>query len=100
MATRSAKTTKGVCHGRPGLMSYAGLRPRPGSMAEWDPGSGGVASLNHRLPSGIPPGCAPGCGRAQAGAASDTRRGHAGRTWMRVSAGGWMPEASERGAGG
>ena len=25
MATRNAKDTKGLCHGRPGLMSYAGL---------------------------------------------------------------------------
>jgi hypothetical protein len=56
MATRNAKDTKGLRHGRPGLMSRAGLRPRPGSMAEWDPGSGGVASLNHRLQAGIPPG--------------------------------------------
>ena len=60
MATRNAKDTKGLCHGRPGLMSYAGLRPRPGSMDEWDPGSGGVAPLNHRLQAVIPPGCARG----------------------------------------
>jgi hypothetical protein len=57
MATKSAKATKGLRHGRTGLMSHAGLRPRPGSRVEWDPGSGGVASLNHRLQAGIPPGC-------------------------------------------
>ena len=56
MATRNATDTKGIRHGRPGLMSHAGLRPRPGSMAEWDPCSGGVASFDHRLQSGIPPG--------------------------------------------
>jgi hypothetical protein len=63
MATKSAKDTHRMRHGRPRLMLHNGLRPRPGSMAELGPGSGGVASLNHRLHAVIPPGWMGGCAR-------------------------------------
>ena len=56
MATENVKDTHRIRRGRRGRMSHDGLRPRPGSMAELDPGSGGVASLNHRLQAVIPPG--------------------------------------------
>ena len=38
------------------------VRPRPGPMASWDSGSGGVASLRHRLQAAVPPGWRVGCG--------------------------------------
>ena len=46
---------------RPGTAALTAM----GSMASWDWGSGGVASLNHRLQAAIPPGWMGGCGRGR-----------------------------------
>ena len=52
---REGACAGGFLNAREPFWGAFALAPLPGCGPPWEAGSGGVASLDHRLPSGMPP---------------------------------------------